>query len=69
MVPGATAFTRMPCWAWSRAIARTRPIAPALAAAYAATDRCVAIPWMEEMTTMAPPPLPAITGMAACAAR
>lgn len=69
MVPGATALTRMPWSAWSRAIARTRPRAAALAAAYAATEVCVAMPWTDETTTIEPPPSSAIIGAAACAAR
>ena len=57
VTPGATAFTRIPSRANSRASDLTRPMTPAFAAEYTDSPVVPTFPASEEVSTMLPPRL------------
>ncbi len=54
IVPGATAFTRMPFWAHSIASMRVMWLTPAFEMPYTDWPASAATPWVEAMLTIAP---------------
>jgi hypothetical protein len=64
IVPGATALTRMPCWAHSTARCFVKPVARNFAGPYVDCRAWPAIPEIEDKHTMEPPPLLNICSMA-----
>src|SRR5213078_1420036 len=69
IMPGATAFTRTPRSANSRARARVNPATAALAAMYDAIRRCGLSTAIDAKFTIAPPPRSSSKGMASCETR